>query len=112
MPEVDEFVSYIIDLMQPLGAVSAKAMFGGYGIYIDGLMFALVADDVLYLKTGAENLPDFEQRGLPPFSYRRKGKYINMSYSEAPAELLDDADALLQWAGKAIAAALKNTGVK
>lgn len=110
MPEEDEFVRYIIDLMQPLGAVSAKAMFGGYGIYLDGLMFALVADDVLYLKTGAENLPDFEQRGLPPFSYQRKSNTINMSYSEAPAELLDDADALLLWAGKAISAALKNTG--
>ena len=112
MPEVDDFVGYIIDLMQPLGAVSAKAMFCGYGIFLDGLMFALVADDVLYLKTGTDNLPDFRQRGLPPFSYQRNGKYINMSYSEAPAELLDDADALLLWAGKAIAAAMKNTGAK
>ena len=103
----DEFIEYLLELMQPLGSVSAKAMFGGYGIYIDDLMFALVADDVLYLKTGSGNLADFEQRGLKPFSYQRNGKTYNMSYSEAPAEVLDDADAMRLWANSAIDAALK-----
>jgi len=108
MKKHDEFVDYLLELMQPLGPVSAKAMFGGYGIYIDDIMFALVADDVLYLKTNAANLPDFEQHGLLPFSYERNGKAYNMSYSEAPAEVLDDADAMQLWANKAIEAALKN----
>ena len=108
MKKHDEFIDYLLELMQPLGPVSAKAMFGGYGIYIDELMFALVADDVLYFKTDAANRPDFEQRGLPPFRYHRKGKPYNMSYSEAPAEVFDDADAMQQWANKAISAALKN----
>ncbi len=104
----DEFIDYLLELMQPLGPVSAKAMFGGYGIYIDDLMFALVADDVLYFKTGSENLSDFEQRDLPPFSYQRNGKVYNMSYSEAPAEVFDDADAMVLWANHAIEAALKS----
>jgi len=108
MKKHDEFVDYLLELMQPLGPVSAKAMFGGYGIYIDDIMFALVADDVLYLKTSAANLPDFEQHGLPPFSYERNGKAYNMSYSEAPAEVLDDTDVMQLWANKAIEAALKN----
>lgn len=108
MKKHDEFVDYLLELMQPLGPVSAKSMFGGYGIYIDDLMFALVADDVLYLKTDAASLPDFEQLGLPPFSYERNGKAYNMSYSEAPAEVLDDTDAMYLWANKAIEAALKN----
>ena len=108
MKRQDEFVDYLLDLMQPLGPVSARAMFGGYGIYIGELMFALVADDVLYLKAGADNLPDFEQRGLPPFSYQRDGKTYNMSYREAPAEVFDDADAMQLWANRAIAAAMKS----
>jgi len=108
MKKHDEFVDYLLEQMQALGPVSAKAMFGGYGIYIDDLMFALVADDVLYLKTDSANLPDFEQRGLKPFRYQRSGKTYDMSYSEAPAEVLDDIDSMRLWANKAIEAALKN----
>jgi len=108
MKKHDEFVDYLLEQMQPLGAVSARAMFGGYGIYIDDLMFALVADDVLYLKTHADSLADFERRGLAPFRYERNGKSYNMSYSEAPTEVLDDADSMQAWANKAIDAALKS----
>ena len=108
MKRHDEFVDYLLELMQPLGPVYAKAMFGGYGIYIDDLMFALVADDVLYFKTGEINISDYEQRELPAFTYVRNGKTCSMSYSEAPAEVMDDTDAMYQWANKAIAAALKN----
>ena len=104
----DEFVDFLLAQMQSLGQVTAKSMFGGYGMYVGDLMFALVADKVLYFKTDADNLPDFEQRGLPPFTYQRNGKPYRMSYYEAPAEVLDDTEALQSWANKAITAALNN----
>ncbi|MGD2054895.1 MAG: TfoX/Sxy family protein [Gammaproteobacteria bacterium] len=108
MKKRDEFVDYLLELMQPLGPVSAKAMFGGYGIYIDDLMFALVADDVLYLKTDAGNLPDFEKQHLPEFSYERNGRTINLSYREAPTEIMEDTEGMRLWGNKAIAAALNS----
>ena len=107
MKQQDEFITYVLELMQPLGQVSAQAMFGGYGIYIDDTMFALVADDVLYFKTDENNRSDFETRGLEAFSYMRNGKLLNMSYNEAPAEVMDDSDAMVNWSNKAIDAALK-----
>lgn len=108
MVKHNEFVAHVLELMHPLGPVSAKAMFGGYGIFIDDLMFALVADDILYFRVGSDNLTDYEQRGLPPFSYQRNDKTFSMPYREAPPEALDDPDAMHQWASKAVGAALKN----
>ena len=108
MKKHDEFVTYLLELMQPLGPVSARAMFGGYGIYIDDIMFALVADDVLYLKTNQKTLPEFEQRGLSPFHYERNDKSYNMSYCEAPEEFMEDPEAMRYWSNMAIEAALKN----
>ena len=112
MKKQDEFIDFLLEQMQALGPVSAKAMFGGFGIYVDDLMFALVADDVLYFKTSAEDLPEYERQGLNPFSYQRNGKSYSMSYSEAPAEVLDDSEAMQQWANRAIAAALKQRAQK
>jgi DNA transformation protein len=108
MKRHNEFVEFLLAQMQALGPLSAKAMFGGYGAYIDDLMFALVADDVLYFKTNADNLPEYEQRSLPAFSYQRNGKSFNMPYHEAPAEVLNDTEIMQHWASMAIAAALKN----
>ena len=84
-----------------------RRMFGGAGLCRDGLMFALIADDTLYLKVDDRNRPDFEAEGMTPFSYQRKGETAALkSYYEAPPELADDAEAFSAWARKAITAAL------
>lgn len=103
-----EFIDYLLELLQETGDVKVRPMFGGYGIYQHGIMFALVADEVLYLKTDEDNLAEFEQRGLQPFHYERNGKQLSMSYSEAPGEALDDPDEMTLWAGKAIDAARRS----
>ena len=101
------FVNYVLELMQSVGPVTARAMFGGHGIFLDGLMFGLVADSVLYLKVGKDNKDDYIQRGLEPFSYRKNGKVMKMSYYQAPEESLEDADEMNSWANRAYAAALQ-----
>ena len=93
-----EFRDHLIDLLTPLGAVTVRAMFGGGGVYLDGTMFGLVADDVLYLKVDDANRPDFEAAGSGPFVYQGKNRPVTMSYYQVPAELMDDGETLCQWA--------------
>ncbi len=101
-------MEYLLELLEPFGEVSARRMFGGYGLYHDDVMFALVASDTLYLKTDDANRSQFEDRGLEPFRYQRKGDRVAvMSYYAAPAEALDDGEALCAWARNALDAALR-----
>ena len=103
----NEFVTHLLDLMEPLGPVSARRMFGGYGIYLDRMMFALVADDSLYLKIDDDSRGEFEAAGLEPFRYTKKGKSYQMSYHAAPEDALEDAELLRDWARKAVDAAMR-----
>lgn len=100
-----EFVHFVVESLQPVGPVTARRMFGGHGIFLHDRMFALIAWDTLYLKVDDGNRAAYEARGLEPFTYTAKGRPMQMSYYEAPAEGLDDPDILCQWAREAIAAA-------
>ena len=106
MPKRSEFVDYLVEQLAPLGDVSAKSMFGGFGIYHEGLMFALVAGDTLYIKVDDANRADFERANLSPFRYDRTDKTVAvMSYSAPPAAAIDDRNLLYEWARKGIKAA-------
>ena len=79
MPVSPEYLDYLLDLLAPLGPVQAKRMFGGAGLFLDGTMFGLIVDDVLYLKADGLYLKAdgqtrgaFEARSLGPFTYRKK----------------------------------------
>ncbi len=106
------FTDFLKEQMAGFGPVEVKRMFGGAGIYHDGLMFALVADDVLYLKTGDTTRADFEAEGLGPFIYEAKGKKMAMSYWQAPERCLEDPTAMAEWCRKAYAVALKAAKAK
>ncbi len=107
MKATSEFVTWIVDQLEPLGAVRARAMFGGYGVYRADLMFALVAGDVLYLKADEASSGAFEARGTGPFVYsgKKDGRPVRMSYWEVPSDVLEDAEALVAWARVAIGVA-------
>jgi len=106
MPE--PFVDTCIDVLSSVGEVSARRMFGGHGIYHGAIMFALIADDVLYLKTDEASRPHFEDAGSRPFVLeRQRGKRITMSYWEMPAEGFESPDQGDLWAGRALSAALR-----
>jgi DNA transformation protein len=103
-----EFVQHVLESLGAFGAVEPKAMFGGWGLYHAGLFFALISDDVLYLKVDAESRPAFEQLGLPPFVFESKlGERTVMHYHQAPAEALESAEIMAEWARRSYAAALR-----
>lgn len=99
-----QFADHVCDLLAPIGAVTARAMFGGFGIFAEGLMFALIADDVLYLRADGDTRPRFEERGLAPFRPFADRATV-MSYFQVPPECLDDPDQLRVWARDALGAA-------
>ncbi len=101
------FRDYLEDLFAPVGGVNQRRMFGGLGIFRDGVMFALVDDEVLYFKADEATVPHFEAEGSEPFVYQSKGKTVALSYWRAPAFLFEDADAFLDWARDAHATALR-----
>jgi DNA transformation protein len=102
-----EFRAYLLDQFAAFGPVAIRPMFGGAGVYFQEVMFALVADDTLYLRVGNDNRADFEAYGAKPFIYQHKtnARPVAMPYWELPPEVLEDSDELALWAGKALAAA-------
>ncbi len=101
-----EFVSYVIELMHQLGPVVSKRMFGGHGIFQDGLMFAIIVDGRLYFKADKTTEKEFLKRNLGIFTYKKKGKDMRISYYQAPEETLEDADEMYSWGRKALNTAL------
>lgn len=82
-------------------------MFGGYGIYLDETIFAIIVDNVLYLKTDSTTCERFIKKGLRPFTYTARGRRVAMKYYEAPSEIFEDIEALQSWGKEAIGVALK-----
>jgi DNA transformation protein len=101
----DPVPARVTRLLMPLGPVRARAMFGGCGIFLDDLMFALIAWDRLYFKVDRETKPRFAEAGGEPFVYQGKHKPVEMSYWTLPEERLADPLALIEWAELALAAA-------
>ena len=104
---MSEFVHYLKEVFESFGPISARRMFGGYGIYHEDVMFGLVAEDTLYLKADDTTAAGFESRGLSRFAYDKGGKLIHMSYYLAPEEIWDDPDEAARWARQAFEVAFR-----
>lgn len=102
-----EFLDHISDQLRGFGPVTVRRMFSGAGLFRGGLMFGLIARDVLHFKVGDANRGAYLAAGSKPFTYRRLGSDASLtSYYEVPAAVLDESDVLVEWARAAHAAAL------
>lgn len=102
MSASEGFIELLKDSLRGLGPVSVRRMFGGAGVYADGVMFGLIAEDTFYLKADAATKGAFEAEGLSPFAYESHGRTVAMSYWRIPERLLDDPDEMLSWARAAL----------
>lgn len=91
---------YMLEQLEPLGRVRARAMFGGFGVYCDDVFFAIIYQGTVYFKTGPATRKGYEKEGMQPFS-PNPGQTLK-NYYQVPAEVLEDPDLLHQWAREAI----------
>jgi DNA transformation protein and related proteins len=109
MAVTGSFKDYVLAQFETFGDVTARAMFGGIGLYKRDLFFGIAAGDFLYLKVDQENRPAFEQAGMPPFKpfEDRSG---TMQYYRVPVEVLESAAELERWAKASVAVAERAAG--
>jgi len=106
-----KFREYVTDVLTEFGEVTIRPMFGGAGVYYREQMFALIADDRLFLKANDATRPAFEAEGAKPFTFKNKnGEIMAMSYLEVPSRLFDDTDELAQWARRSYETAASGRG--
>ena len=99
----NQYLEFLAEWLSPLGAITSRRMFGGHTLYCDGVVFALVAVNTLYLKVDAVTRPGFEAQGLKPFRPFEDRPEV-MQYYPPPAEFFEDADVMLAWGRAAVEA--------
>jgi DNA transformation protein and related proteins len=108
MAVTGSYREFVLEQLGRVTPVSAKAMFGGVGLYAQGVFFALIAEDRLYFKVNDTTRLDFERLGMEPF--RPFGEDSAMGYYEVPADVLEDSAQLAPWMKQAIEVAVKAKG--
>jgi DNA transformation protein len=99
-------------LFEPVGTVSVKRMFGGHGVYLDGICFAVESGGEVYLKTDDQAKTVFADAGSAPFVYIARGKPMTTSYWRLLVSAYDDSDELKRWSALAIEAARRAAASK
>lgn len=108
-----DFGDWVREHFAGLGPIEIKRMFGGAGIYANGLMFALLDDGVVWLKADATNAPLLVEAGARQFTFPAKdGQTMTMAYWSLPESAMDDPDEAIGWARQSIDAALRKAATK
>ena len=108
----NEFVDYVVELMAGWAPVSARRMFGGYGLYREGQMFALIIEDELFFKTDQDNAAQFKRVASHPFVYVSQMRTVQLSYWSAPEVCLESPAEINVWCQSAYGAALRAQAAK
>ena len=105
MPVSSDYFSYVIEQLAGVPRVTSRRMFGGIGLYSDGLFFGLIDNDTLFFKVNDSNRGDYVARNMPAFRPFPDKPDLSMSYFAVPVDALEDRDELAIWARKSIAVA-------
>jgi DNA transformation protein and related proteins len=104
----ESYAEFLREQFAPLGRVSMRRMFGKTGVFCDGVMFAMVTENIVYLRVDDQNRDTFgEAEAYPPLNYAKKGEVIDLSFWRVPERLFDEPEELIVWARAALAAAYR-----
>lgn len=109
---INPFVRHACELLTSVGRCEVKHMFGGWGISVEGMNIAFIADDTLYLKSNTTTEHQWLAAGGRPFAYAAKGKTIKINYHTPPDEALESPALMAPWARLALEAAVAARKVK
>lgn len=108
-----DYAKYVTeDLMSDIDGVSARAMFGGFGMYKDGIIFGLIVENQLYFKVDETTVEKYKNAGSKPFEYEMRGKISAMPYWLVPETILDNAEDLRVWVEESAEISLKAKLIK
>ncbi len=97
-----DFLEYVLDQFSAWGGITVRKMFGGAGLYRDGKMFGLVADDVVYMKVDETSRGKYEAAGSAPFK-PFPDRPTMLSFFELPPEIFENREELIEWAEESLA---------
>jgi DNA transformation protein and related proteins len=107
-----QYLAYVLEQLATMPALRSNRMFGGVGLYSDGIFFGLIDDDTLYFKTGENNIADYLARNMPKFMpFPDKTRQV-LGYHQVPADVIEDSEVLVVWARKSKDAALAKKASK
>ena len=98
--EKESFKEFVLDQLRLLGRVKCRAMFGGHGLYCEGIFFGIISKGWLYFKTNSTTVSNYLEWDMKAF--QPKPRQTLKNYYEVPAEILEDEDQLAVWARKAV----------
>lgn len=107
-----QFLAYVLEQLAALPALRSNRMFGGVGLYSDGLFFGLIDDDTVFFKTGESNIAPYRQRNMPRFMPFPDRPEAVMGYHQVPADVIEDAETLVEWARQSVAVAVASRARK
>jgi len=101
-----EFATFVADIFAPLGPVQFGRFFSGHGFKLDGVQFAMIIRDTLYLRVDDALAAELAKLGSKPFKYSTSKRAVTVaSYYSVPEDRLDEADIVLDWARRSVIAA-------
>jgi DNA transformation protein len=114
MAVTTDYLNYVLEQLARVRGLTSRRMFGGQGLYSEGVFFGLIDDDTLFFKTGDGNRADYESRGMKRFNPwpDEPARSGGMGYHEVPADVLEDAEQLVVWARKSVEVAVSRAAAR
>jgi DNA transformation protein len=106
MPVQPQFLAYVLEQLAGLNGLRSNRMFGGIGLYSEGLFFGLIDDDTVFFKTDASNIARYRDRNMPRFMPFPERPEAVLGYHQVPADVIEDDEQLVEWARQSVAVAL------